>query len=150
MSGCVFCGILDGKLPASMVHEDEVCVAFMDIQPVNPGHVLVVPRTHASSLADLEPTMGGHIFQVAQRLAVALRDVASTPGTGVRCEGVNLFVADGEVAGQEVFHVHLHVIPRFAGDGFGFRFGPGYGVQPPRGELDRLAARIHRELWATA
>ena len=66
--------------------------------------------------------------------------------SGVRCEGVNLFVADGEAAGQDVFHVHLHVIPRYAGDGFGFRFGPAYGTRPPREELDRLAEQIRHGL----
>lgn len=146
MSGCIFCGILAGELPVSEVYQDEVCSAFMDIQPVNPGHLLVIPRAHAGSLAELEPEIGGHTFQVAQRLAAALRDVASMPGAALRCEGVNLFLADGEVAGQDVFHVHLHVIPRFRRDGFGFRFGPSYGLRPPRVELDRLAARIRKEL----
>ena len=80
------------------------------------------------------------MFQVGQRIAGALRD------SGLRCEGVNLFLADGEAAGQDVFHVHLHVIPRYAGDGFGFRFGPRYGHRPPRTELDAIAGRIHGAL----
>ena len=127
-----------------MVYQDEVCSAFMDIQPVNPGHTLVVPNLHAASLAGLDARTGGHVFGVAQRIAAALR--AAAQEGELRCEGVNLFLADGEVAGQEVFHVHLHVIPRFAGDGFGFRFGPAYGVRPPKVKLDSLAARICKEL----
>ena len=146
MSGCIFCEILAGELPVSMFYQDEVCSAFMDIQPVNPGHTLIVPNRHAACLAELDAQTGGHILGVGQRIAAALRAADAAQEGGLRCEGVNLFLADGEVAGQEVFHVHLHVIPRFRGDGFGFRFGPSYGLRPPRDELDRLAARIRKEL----
>jgi histidine triad (HIT) family protein len=122
------------------VYEDDVCSAFMDIQPVNPGHVLVVPKVHAAHLADLPPATGAAMFRIAQRIAAALR------ASGVPCEGVNLMLADGEVAGQDVFHAHLHVIPRFRDDGFGFKFGPGYDSQPPREELDRIAGGIRNKL----
>ena len=115
MTPCIFCDIVAGTASASIIHRDELCTAFMDIQPVNSGHVLVVPNRHATHLADLLPETGGHLFRVAQQIAAALRRAA------VRCEGVNLFVADGEATGQDVFHVHLHVIPRYVGDGFGFR-----------------------------
>lgn len=138
MSECIFCQILAGKQPASMVYRDELCSAFMDIQPVNKGHLLVVPNQHAEMLADLDPPAAGHLFQVAQRLASALRS------SGLRCEGVNLFLADGTVAGQEVPHAHVHVLPRYRGDGFGFRFGPTYGQRPPRTELDVTAAQIQK------
>ena len=140
MADCVFCDILAGKLPSSIVYQDEVCTAFMDIQPVNAGHLLVISNDHVAGLAGLDPDIGAHVFIVAQRIAQALRD------SGLRCEGVNLFVADGAAAGQEVRHVHLHVIPRFRGDGFGFRFGPKYGQRPPRSELDELAAKIRSSL----
>lgn len=143
MSGCIFCRILAGELPSSVVYQDEVCSAFMDIQPVNPGHTLIVPNAHAARLAELDAQTGGHILGVGQRIAAALYSASALSGAaGLRCEGINLFLADGEVAGQEVFHVHLHVIPRFKRDGFGFRFGPAYGVRPPRTELDRMAAEI--------
>ena len=140
MGSCIFCDILAGELPSSIVYQDEICSAFLDIQPVNPGHLLVIPNEHAAGLSDLDPEVGAHVFTVAQRIAGALRD------SGLRCEGVNLFAADGAAAGQEVFHVHLHVIPRFRGDGFGFRFGPKYGQRPPRSDLDDLAARIRSAL----
>ncbi len=140
MADCIFCRILAGRADASVVWRDERCTAFMDIQPVNPGHVLVVPNRHAPSLAELDAESGGHIFQIAQRLAAALRR------SGVRCEAVNLFLADGEAAGQDVFHVHLHVIPRFAGDGFGLRFGPHYRERPGRAALEEAAERIRAAL----
>ncbi len=138
MTDCIFCQIIAGTAPASEVYRDERVIAFMDIRPINPGHLLVVPIRHAADLAGLDAEDGAQIFRVGQRLAAALRR------SGLHCEGVDLFLADGEAAGQEVMHVHLHVIPRFRGDGFGFRFGPTYRVQrPARAELD-LAAEMVR------
>lgn len=140
MNECIFCDILRGATPASVVYHDDLCTAFMDVQLVNPGHLLVVPNRHATYLADLPAETSAQMFRVAQRLAWALRR------SGVRCEGVNLFLADGEAAGQDVFHIHLHVIPRYQGDGFGFRFSPAYGIRPPRTELDQIAQQIKQVL----
>jgi histidine triad (HIT) family protein len=136
MPGCKFCDILSGRLPSSQVYHDELCTVFMDIQPVNPGHVLVVPNRHAAFLADLDEDTGAHLFRIAQRLARALRH------SGIKCEGVNLFLADGEAAFQDVFHVHLHVFPRYEGDGFGLTFGAHYFNRPERRELDEVARKI--------
>ena len=108
----------------------------MDIQPINAGHVLVVPDEHAARLAGLPADTGARMFRIAQRMVSALYE------SGLDCEGVNVFLADGEAAGQEVFHVHLHVIPRFAGDGFGLRFGPDYANRPDRDTLEVTAKRI--------
>ncbi|MBN1401369.1 MAG: HIT family protein [Anaerolineae bacterium] len=140
MRACTFCRIVAGELEASVVYRDEHCWAFMDIQPVNSGHALVIPTAHVTRLADLDPENGAQLFRVSQRIAAALLRGA------VRCEGVNLFLADGEVAGQDVSHVHLHVIPRFAGDGFGLRLPQHYGLVPPREELDRVARAIRGRL----
>lgn len=136
MDQCIFCEIVNDRAPASVVYRDEICMAFMDIQPVNPGHLLVIPTNHATNLAELDPRTGGRLFEVAQQLAAALRR------SGVQCEGVNFFLADGEAAGQEVFHVHLHVIPRYSGDGFGFTFADSYWELPERQELDKIAEAI--------
>ncbi|MBA3945783.1 MAG: HIT family protein [Herpetosiphonaceae bacterium] len=142
MHDCIFCTIAAGKAPASIVYQDNACIAFLDIQPVNLGHLLVIPNAHATYLADLDEATGGHLFRVAQRLANSLRR------SGLPCEGVNLFLADGEAAMQEVLHVHLHVFPRFAGDGFGLRFGPNYLNKPERAVLDSAADQIRRALDA--
>jgi histidine triad (HIT) family protein len=139
---CIFCKLLAGELAASFVYRDDLCAAFMDIQPVNPGHLLVVPNRHAACLADLKAEEGAQIFRVAQRLAAALR------ASGVKCEGVNFFLADGEAAMQEVFHVHLHVFPRYDGDGFALKFAPTYFQQPERRELDEVAGKIKNALEA--
>lgn len=135
---CVFCGILAGRVPASIVRRDGPSCAFMDIRPVNPGHVLVIPTSHAAFLAELDPESGADLFRVGQRVAAALRR------SDLHCEGVNLLLADGEAAGQEIFHVHLHVIPRYRGDGSGFRFGTASPAT--RSALDEIAARLRGSL----
>jgi histidine triad (HIT) family protein len=139
---CVFCKLLSGELEVRLVHQDDLCSAFMDIQPVNPGHVLVVPNRHAPYLADLKPEEGVQMFRVAQRLAAALRK------SGVKCEGVNFFLANGEAAGQEVFHAHLHIFPRYRGDGFGFIFPSTYTEKPERKELNEIAEEVKNALRA--
>jgi len=112
----------------------------MDIQPVNPGHLLVVPNAHAVYLADVESDVGARMFVVGQRLAAAIRR------SGVRCDGVNLFLADGVAAGQEIFHAHLHVFPRFEGDGFGLRHPPHYSSLPNRATLEDVANSVRNAL----
>ncbi len=136
--GCVFCAIIDERAPASVVYEDDEVVAFMDINPVTPGHLLVVPRRHLAALADLDDPLGGHIFNVARHLAAALR------ASDVRSDGINLFYADGEAALQEIFHAHLHVIPRYPGDGF--TIDADWGTNPSHDELDAIVVNIKQHL----
>jgi histidine triad (HIT) family protein len=135
---CVFCEIVAGTSPASVVHEDEVSLVIMTIGPVNPGHVLVLPKIHAPYLADLDEMTGMHLFRIAMRVSAAIR------ASGVRCEGINLFLADGEAAFQEVFHAHLHVFPRFAEDSFGL--SADWSVTPSREELDGIAVQIRQAM----
>jgi histidine triad (HIT) family protein len=121
--------------PSSVVYSDEKVMAFMDIRPINTGHVLIVPKTHSAGLFELEEEVGGHMFKVGLRIAEAIRK------TDIECEGINLLLADGEAASQEVFHVHLHVIPRFGGDAFeivGFK----NATKPNRENLDETAEKI--------
>ncbi|MEE8198543.1 MAG: HIT family protein [Thermoplasmata archaeon] len=131
---CVFCGIVAGGIEGSFVYEDDHVVAFLDINPVNPGHLMVIPRAHTRLLGDMDEETGTQVFRVAQRLAQSLRE------SGLRCEGINLFLADGEAAFQEVPHLHLHVFPRFKGDAF--RIDADGGAPPSRDELDAAAAAI--------
>jgi histidine triad (HIT) family protein len=132
---CIFCAIVAGTTPASVVYEDPQILAFMDVRPVTPGHLLIIPKAHARYLADLDEETGARIFTVGMRLAAALRAAPE-----IRCEGVNVFLADGEAAFQEVFHTHLHVFPRFEGDSF--RITADWSVKPEREELDAIAALI--------
>ena len=140
MENCLFCKIIAGELEGTIVYQDEICTALMDIQPINPGHLLVIPNDHSKDLTELPPETGKHIFAIAQILAAALR------GSGIRCEGINLFLADGKAAMQEVFHFHLHIIPRYDGDGFGFQFSPRYAELPTRDDLDKNGFYIKQVL----
>lgn len=134
MSTCVFCEIVAGRSPASVVHEDDRVVAIMDIGPVNPGHTLVLPKDHLPYLADLSDDIAAEVFLAGKRIAAAIR------ATELRSEGINLWWSDGEAAFQDVFHAHLHVLPRFVGDGF--RIDADWSQRPPRDVLDRHAAMI--------
>jgi diadenosine tetraphosphate (Ap4A) HIT family hydrolase len=136
---CIFCRVVAGTVESSRVFEDEQVLAFMDIQPVTNGHLLVIPKAHTPHLTDLDENVGAAVFRAGQRLAGALR------ASGLPCDGVNMFLADGEAAFQEVFHVHLHVFPRTAGDGF--RIEADWRVRP-RDELDEAAARVRAGLHA--
>lgn len=109
---CVFCAIVRGEAEASVPYADDQVMAIMDIAPVTPGHLLVIPRVHAVGLDDLDEDTGAHVWRIGHRMARALRR------SGLRCDGVNVFLADGAAAFQEIFHVHLHVFPRYEGDGF--------------------------------
>ena len=130
---CVFCAIVAGDTEASLVYADEVAVVFMDVNPVTPGHLLVVPRSHAVGLEDLDEDTSAHVWSLGHQMARALRR------TSLRCEGITVFLADGEAAFQEVFHFHLHVFPRFAGDGFSI---DADWKQRPRDLLDAEAQSI--------
>jgi diadenosine tetraphosphate (Ap4A) HIT family hydrolase len=140
MSDCIFCKIVGGAIPSTAVYEDDVCYAFLDINPITPGHTLVIPKQHAPSLTDLAPETAAHMMKVARRIAGALK------ASDIRSEGVNLHLADGAAAGQEIFHVHLHVFPRYAGDGFGLKFPPEYGEQQPQSEREAVAQKLRRQL----
>jgi histidine triad (HIT) family protein len=137
MSDCIFCAIVQRQAEASYVFEDDMVVAFMTLEPVSVGHVLVIPRAHLPYLADVPRDIAAHMFTVGQELAAALRR------SSIPCEGVNLFYADGRAAFQEVFHAHLHVFPRTTGDGFGLVADWRVRARP---ELDAAAAELRAAL----
>ncbi len=132
---CIFCDIIHGAAEVSVCYEDSTAIAFMDIPPVNAGHVLVVPRRHYESFLDLPPDVGRHLFDVAMRLGPVIRNVSGA-------EGMNLVVSSGAAAGQDVYHFHVHLIPRRAGDGFDVPLPFAGSQMPPREQLDAAAARI--------
>jgi histidine triad (HIT) family protein len=112
VAGCPFCEIIAGGLPYRVVYRENDVVVLTDIAPINEGHLLVVPILHASTLGAVQPRLAGRMFVVAQRCAAALR------ASVIRCEGVNVFMNDGAAASQTVDHIHMHVVPRYAGDSF--------------------------------
>ncbi|MDJ0924806.1 MAG: HIT family protein [Acidimicrobiia bacterium] len=132
---CIFCKIVAGEAPAAIVAEDEVTLAFMDINPLTPGHLLVIPREHHESIATIRGSVLSHMVLIGQWLAAALR---ASPE--IRTEGINLYLADGSAAGQEVPHSHLHLVPRWPGDGFRIRAERTWSPGP--GDLEEMAAQI--------
>ena len=132
---CTFCDLIHGAGEVSMCYEDAESVAFMDIQPVNPGHVLVVPRAHHERFEDVPPELAMHLFRVTTKLVPAVKKVA-------KAEGINIVVNSGSAAGQDEPHYHVHIIPRCADDGFDIPLPFGGSTMPDRTLLDATAARI--------
>lgn len=130
---CVFCAIVDGSACSSEVFRDESCVAFLDTSPVNPGHILICPTRHVTSFIDLVASELSAITAAAQRIAQT--QLATLPN----CSGFNLLLSEGADAGQEVPHVHLHVVPRGLNDGFGWK---RFGSPKTSEELDAIAALL--------
>ena len=124
---CLFCKIVAGELPSTIVEEDERTVCFMDIAPATRGHALVVPREHSADLLSIEPDDLAAVNLAAQRIAVRVKD-------RLGADGVNLMNSCGAVAFQTVFHFHLHVIPRYEGDGLRLPWVPAPG------DADEIAA----------
>ena len=137
MDPCVFCRILAGELRSSPVLESHLVVAFLDIHPWNPGHTLVLPRRHVESFTELSPMEVEQLALCGQRMATALKQGCDG------CEAVTLSLADGAAAGQDVPHTHLHVVPRRAGDGLGWRAA---GQLQDREPLDAIASQIRTTL----
>lgn len=132
---CPFCDIIGGAGEVSVCYEDAVAMAFMDIQPVNDGHVLVVPRTHYERIEELPREVGLHLYEVATRLIPVVQQVSG-------CPDLNVVVNSGSAAGQDVLHFHVHLIPRRAGDGFDVPLPFAGSPMPDRTRLDALAARV--------
>lgn len=109
-SDCIFCKIVAGEIPCAKVYETDVVLAFLDIAPVNAGHVLVLPKAHHPTLMDIPSDMGGD-------LTVALSAVGKAVMEATGADGLNLMQNSYEAAGQVVHHVHFHLVPRHAGDG---------------------------------
>ena len=133
---CIFCKLVAGQIPATRVHEDEHTLAFMDLGHVNPGHVLVAVKKHASDLFELEEAQAEAVARASVRIAKALKK-AFEP------EGLSVYQANGKAAGQTVFHYHVHLLPRHAGDGMDLVWP---AKNPPREKLEEYAAKIRRQL----
>jgi len=109
---CIFCRIVAGEVKAEVVAREPYVVAFLDVQPLADGHVLVVPRAHVAAVEDLEPAAADALFRQVTRLARPVREALGAAGTTI---GVN----NGEATGQTIAHVHVHIVPRWHGDGAG-------------------------------
>ena len=136
MSDCVFCKIVARQITASLVHEDAETLAFMDIGQVNPGHVLVACKAHVENIYGLSDAQAAAVFRAVAKVAKAVRAAFDPPG-------LSIYQANGKPAGQTVFHLHLHVLPRHDGDGMQLTWPV---KNPARAQLEEYAARIRARL----
>ena len=136
MENCIFCKLVAKQIPASVVHEDEHTLAFMDLGQVNPGHVLVAAKKHADNIYGLDEPQAAAVFRTAAKVARAIR-AAFEP------QGLSVYQANGKAAWQTVFHYHMHLVPRHEGDGMMLTWP---AKNPPREKLAEYAAAIRREL----
>ena len=118
MSDCIFCKIIAGEIPSSTVYEDDDVKAILDVNPAAKGHVIVLPKNHAENVFSIADEDLSKAICVAKKIAAALKKTYN-------CDGVNILQNNGEAAGQSVFHLHIHVIPRFVGDTVSVGWKPG-------------------------
>ena len=137
---CIFCRLVAGQIPAAIVAQDDLTIAFMDIGQVNPGHVLVATKRHAATLLDITPKETGAVMQAAQRIAQAVNDSFAPPG-------LTLLQANGREGDQTVFHFHMHVVPRHGQDGIALSWPR---KNPPADELRAHAERLKVALATAA
>ena len=136
MSDCVFCKIVAGQIPSTKVYEDEHTLAFMDLGQVNPGHVLVAVKKHASYLFELDETQAAAVARACVNVSKAIQ-------SAFKPEGLSVYQANGKAAGQTVFHYHVHLLPRHAGDGMELTWPV---KNPPREQLEGYAAKIRADV----
>jgi len=133
---CIFCAIIEGKAPAEVVFEDEETLAFMDINPANPGHTLVIPRRHARNVYDLDEETAAAVMKATVRVARAIR-------SALQPDGLNLVQSNERAGGQDIFHFHVHIIPRWYGDGLRLARPPQVRRTMP---IEEAASKIRREV----
>lgn len=136
MSDCVFCKIVAGQIPSTRVFEDEHTLAFMDLGQVNPGHVLVAVKKHAENIYALDDEQAAAVARASTRVSRAIREA-------FKPEGLSVYQANGKAAGQTVFHYHVHLLPRHAGDGMELTWPV---KNPPREKLEEYAGKIRAGL----
>ncbi len=130
MQNCIFCKIINKELPSLKIYEDEIALAFLDINPVNMGHTLIVPKKHFENIHDLPEETATHIIKIAKKISIALKKFGA--------DGTNISINNGKAAGQIIFHFHTHVIPRFTED----KLTPWPAKKPKEGELEKIAKKI--------
>ncbi len=132
---CLFCSIVAGDIPAEKIFEDEHTLAFLDIRPTNPGHVLVIPKKHVENVLSADSETVAHVFEAVRILAPKVKEA-------MKADGINIHSNNGEAAGQVIFHLHTHIIPRFTDDGYEL----WHGKDMTRDELHAIAERLQVEI----
>ena len=135
MGDCIFCKILKGELPAHFIYEDDLVVGFLSREQPNPYKVLVIPREHVETVYDLTDELASAIFKATAKIARGVRDAS-------KCDGMNLVQSNGKAGQQDVFHFHLHIVPRFTGDSIVFDWD---NTSAPQEKLSQIARDIR--IW---
>lgn len=141
-NSCVFCRIIGGEEMVSLVHEDDRTLAFLDTQPMNTGHTLIVTRDHYETLFDMPEDLAAHCLKVARRIAPGIQ-------RAMDAQAINIFSANGKAGGQDVPHFHLHLIPVREGEPFALQLPMPDAPIPSRSALDVTAARVGRAIQET-
>jgi histidine triad (HIT) family protein len=133
-SSCVFCKIARKQVPASCVYEDENVMAFLDIRPLNEGHTLVIPKEHYETIYEIPEEQIAYLHRIVKRTALAVKKAT-------KADGISIFQQNGKAAGQEIFHLHVHVVPRYEGQKL-----PRFGEIPEasREKLNQVASNIRK------
>jgi len=135
MENCIFCKIVAGEIPAEKIYEDNETFAFLDIHPVNPGHTLVIPKHHSFNILDIPPEDWAAVAKTVHKLAKPIHDALGA-------DGINLHMNNREHAGQVVDHPHVHLIPRFKGDGLPHWHGKAYKEGESKIVADKIKAAV--------
>lgn len=136
MDNCIFCKIANGEIPSSTVYEDDLFRVILDLSPATNGHALILPKNHMANIFEMDEETAGKVFVLASRIAKAMKET-------LNCDGLNIVQNNGEVAGQTVFHFHMHIIPRYTGDGQHISWIPGTSEAEER---DAIANQIKAAL----
>ena len=128
MENCIFCKIAGGEIPAATLYEDEDFRVILDLGPASKGHALILPKVHAANIYELPDELAGKAMILAKKMACKMTEA-------LKCDGFNIVQNNGETAGQTVFHFHMHLIPRYKGDGVGIAWTPGKLSEDEREEI---------------
>ena len=128
MSDCIFCKIANGEIPSATLYEDDDFRVILDLGPASKGHALILPKSHAANIYELPEELAGKAMILAKKMAGKMTE-------GLKCDGFNIVQNNGEIAGQTVFHFHMHLIPRYEGDQVKLGWTPGTLTDEVRDEL---------------
>lgn len=128
MENCIFCKIANGEIPSATLYEDEDFRVILDLGPATKGHALILPKTHAANIYEMPDELVGKAMILAKKMAGKMTEA-------LKCDGFNIIQNNGEPAGQTVFHFHMHLIPRYEGDGAGILWTPGKLTDEDREEI---------------
>lgn len=127
-SNCIFCKIANGEIPAATIYEDDEFRVILDLGPASKGHALILPKEHFANIFEMPEEYAAKAFVLAKRMAAKMREV-------LPCDGVNILQNNGTAAGQTVFHLHIHLIPRLENDGVGVNWKPGTLTEETKNEI---------------